>query len=148
MANAPVFDSPDLFNSAYLQLADISGTGLTDILYLGKNKFSAWLNGSGNAWSSESYEIYPFFPTEQPNKIAVIDLLGNGTACIVWSSPLPANGEVPMRYIDLMGGKKPHILIKHSNNLGKETTLEYKSSTLFYLADKKAGTPWVTKLPF
>ncbi|MEJ7711920.1 MAG: hypothetical protein WKF84_19130 [Pyrinomonadaceae bacterium] len=31
-------------------------------------------------------------------------MLGNGTACIVWSSPLPGDAHHQMRYIDLMGG--------------------------------------------
>ncbi|MGV8964506.1 MAG: SpvB/TcaC N-terminal domain-containing protein, partial [Candidatus Saccharimonadaceae bacterium] len=147
MGNAPVFDHPDQFNSAYLQLADISGTGATDIIYLGKNKFNAYLNFSGNSWS-DATEIEPFFPAESPNKITVTDLLGNGTACIVWSSELPAYRSAPMRYIDLMGGKKPHIMRSHENGFGKKSEVEYKSSTWFYLQDKLKGEPWITKLPF
>lgn len=147
MGNAPVFDTPELFNPDYLQLADISGTGATDLIYLGKNRFTAYLNLSGNAWS-DATEIAPFFPTEQPNQITVTDLLGNGTACIVWSSPLPAHAHAPMRYIDLIGGKKPHLLRCYENGMGKRTELAYKSSTHFYLQDKAAGRPWATKLPF
>ena len=41
----------------------------------------------------------------------MLDLLGNGTACLVWSSPLAANARRQMRYIDLMGGVKPHLLV-------------------------------------
>jgi len=29
-----------------------------------------------------------------------MDLLGTGTACLVWSSPLPGYSRSPMRYID------------------------------------------------
>jgi RHS repeat-associated protein len=147
MTNSPIFDNPELFNPSYIQLADISGTGATDIIYLGKNKFKAFLNCSGNAWS-EPEIIEPFFPTEQPNRISVTDLLGNGTACIVWSSELPASQQAPMRYIDLMGSKKPHIMVSHENGMGKKTEIEYKSSTYFYLKDKLQGSPWITKLPF
>ena len=77
-----------------------------------------------------------------------VDLLGNGTACLVWSSPLSGDVLRPMRYIDLMGGQKPHLLVKTINNLGAETVLTYAPSTKFYLQDKLAGKPWVTKLPF
>lgn len=147
MGSSPVFDQPEMFNPAYIQLADISGTGATDIVYLGKNKFKAYLNFSGNAWSNPT-DMEPFFPTEQPNKVTVTDLLGNGTACIVWSSEMPAYSKSPMRYIDLMGGKKPHIMRSHENGFGKKTEVEYKSSTWFYLQDKLKGTPWITKLPF
>ena len=53
-----------------------------------------------------------------------------------------------MRYLDLMGGQKPHLLIKEVNNLGAETHVQYAPSTKFYLADKLAGKPWITRLPF
>ena len=53
-----------------------------------------------------------------------------------------------MRYLDLVGGNKPHLLVRVSNNLGAETALEYAPSTKFYLRDKYAGTPWATRLPF
>ncbi|HNP50792.1 MAG TPA: SpvB/TcaC N-terminal domain-containing protein [Nitrosomonas nitrosa] len=147
MSNAPVFDDPFLFNPQYLQLADISGTGATDIIYLGKNQFKAFINLSGNAWS-DAHEINPFFPIDSNSQLSVIDLLGTGTSCIVWSSDLPEESHAPMRYMDLMDSKKPHVLKKQVNNFGKETTLEYKSSTYYYLKDKLEGTPWITKLPF
>lgn len=137
----------DSFNPKYLQLADVSGTGATDIVYLGKNCFKAYLNLSGNAWS-DAHEIEPFFPVDSNSQIDVIDLLGTGTACLVWSSDVPAYQNAPMRYIDLMSGRKPHVLTKYVNNLGKETSLEYKSSAHFYLKDKLGGKPWITKLPF
>jgi hypothetical protein len=76
------------------------------------------------------------------------DLLGNGTACLVWSSPLPGDAQRQMRYIDLMGGTKPHLLIKSVNNLGAETEVHYAPSTHFCLKDKRDGRPWVTRLPF
>jgi RHS repeat-associated protein len=147
MIYAPEFDTIDAFNPAYLHLADINGTGATDIIYLGKNVFRAWLNLSGNAWGP-AVEIDAFPDTTTLNQLAVADLLGNGTACIVWSSPLAANADAPLRYIDLMGGKKPYLMNEYSNGLGKAVSLHYKTSTWFYLQDKAAGIPWITKLPF
>ena len=38
---------------------------------------------------AKNKSIDSFPTTEQPNQVAVLDFLGNGTACIVWSSPLP-----------------------------------------------------------
>ena len=53
-----------------------------------------------------------------------------------------------MRYVDLMGGQKPHLLVKTVNNLGAETRVQYAPSTKFYLQDKRDGKPWITRLPF
>ncbi|HMO63598.1 MAG TPA: SpvB/TcaC N-terminal domain-containing protein [Ferruginibacter sp.] len=146
--NAPVFDHPDAFNPGYLRLADIDGSGTSDIIYLGKNKFSCWKNLSGNRFSTAPFEIDPFPEINSQSKITVTDLLGNGVACIVWSSPLAKDANAPLKYIDMMNSKKPHIMVSYKNNLGKEVSLEYTPSTKFYIEDKLSGKPWVTKLHF
>ncbi len=147
MSNAPVFDNADLFNPLYLHLSDISGTGAPDLLYRSPDGITAWINLAGNGWSAPvSLGVVPSVDKDSP--ISVLDFLGNGTGCIVWSSSLPQHASLPMRYIDLMGGRKPFILQSYQNGMGKETALTYKSSTRYYLEDKKAGRPWATKLPF
>jgi RHS repeat-associated protein len=148
MDNAPVFDHPDSFNPAYIRLADIDGSGTTDVIYLGKNTFTCWLNLSGNSIKTKAFEIDLFPEIHNWSKITVADLLGNGVACIVWSSNLPMDTNAPVKYVDLMNSRKPHIMISYKNNLGKEVYLEYTPSTKFYIDDKLAGKPWITKLHF
>lgn len=148
MDNAPVFDHPDAFNPAHLRLADIDGSGTADIIYLGKNKFSCWKNLCGNRFSATPFEIDVFPEIHNQSKITLTDLLGNGVACIVWSSNLAKDTNASLKYIDLINGKKPYLLISYKNNLGKEVSLEYTPSTRFYIEDKLAGKPWATKLHF
>lgn len=148
MADAPILDIPENYNPNFIRLADIDGSGTTDIVYLGKNDFRVWMNLSGNAWSKETYTIADFPAIDSLADISVLDLLGTGTSCIVWSSPLPNDSNAPLRYINLMNSKKPHILNRYENNMGKEVTFEYLPSTHFYLEDKKLGKSWATKLPF
>jgi RHS repeat-associated protein len=147
MDSAPWFDRPDIFDQRRIQLADIDGSGTTDILYLSGNGVQIYFNQSGNGWATK--RTLSYFPAiDSVSSISAFDLLGNGTACLVWSSPLPGNGRRVMRYIDLMGGQKPHLLIKTVNNLGAETVVQYAPSTRSYLQDKLDGKPWITKLPF
>jgi RHS repeat-associated protein len=148
MDNAPVFDHPESFNPALIRLADIDGSGTTDIIYLGKNKFTCWMNLSGNAFGPTPFEMEPFPEITARSAVTAADLLGNGVQCIVWSSDLQKDAPAPLKYIDLMSGKKPHIMTGYKNNLGKEVYLEYTPSTRFYIEDKLAGRPWVTKLHF
>jgi RHS repeat-associated protein len=147
MANPPYFDAPDHFDPRRIQFGDVSGTGAADIFYLGRGGMSAWINLAGNAWS-EPQDIDPFPGTERPNKVFVLDLLGNGTSSIVWSSELPHAASAPLRYVDLMGGKKPYVMAGYVNNFGKTVELEYKSSSFYFLLDRRDGRPWATKLPF
>jgi hypothetical protein len=147
MDNAPWFDTPDLFNQQRIRLADSDGSGTTDIFYLGRDCVTLFFNQSGNGWSA-GRSITAFPATDNLASIAVVDLLGNGTACLVWSSLLPGDARRPMRYIDLMGGQKPHLLTGVKNNLGAETRVQYAPSTKFYAQDRAAGRPWITRLPF
>jgi RHS repeat-associated protein len=152
MSNAPLFDHPDHFNPNYIKLADLDGSGITDIVYLAKDSFKIYFNQSGNSWSEENIvhgvNPLPFLKMDDHANVSIVDLIGTGTGCIVWSSPLPKHAGNPLRYIDLMGGKKPHIMTGYKNNMGKEVNMVCKPSTHYYLEDKKAGNPWITKLPF
>jgi RHS repeat-associated protein len=147
MDQAPRFDRPELFDARRIRLADIDGTGTADIIYFAARGVDLYFNASGNAYG-ERYTLDHFPPVESISSATTLDLLGNGTACLVWSSPLAGNARRPMRYIDLMGNQKPHLLVRVRNNLGAETVVQYAPSTKFYVADKVAGTPWVTRLPF
>lgn len=154
MGNSPWFDHPDQFDQRRIRLADIDGSGVTDILYLGADGVRVYFNQSGNAWS-DPRRLRSFPPIDELTSVVAVDLLGNGTACLVWSSPLPGDARRPLRYLDLMGGQrgdlvgqKPHLLVRVRNNLGATTEIEYAPSTKFYLEDAHAGRPWRTRLPF
>ncbi len=147
MDTPPHLDLPGSFDPRRIRLTDIDGSGTIDIIYLGKNKVRLYYNQAGNSWSDVE-ELTSFPPVDNLSSVNVIDLLGNGTACLVWSSSLPGESDQPMRYIDLMSGVKPHLMDYTTNNMGAETRLQYAPSTKFYLQDRLEGKPWITKLPF
>ncbi|WAI00935.1 SpvB/TcaC N-terminal domain-containing protein [Methanogenium organophilum] len=147
MDRTPWFDNPDQFDQKRIRLADIDGSGTTDIIYLHRDGVRLFFNQSGNSWSKpQQLKVFPRI--DEVLSIVPIDLLGNGTACLVWSSPLPGDARQQMRYVNLIGGQKPHLLVKTINNLGAETRVDYAPSTKFYLLDKRDGKPWITRLPF
>ncbi|MCQ6557498.1 SpvB/TcaC N-terminal domain-containing protein [Paenibacillus mendelii] len=147
MDHSPWFDYPDQFNQRRLLLCDIDGSGVTDVIYTNAEGVHLYFNQSGNRWS-DPFLLTHLSAPDHLSTMTAVDLLGNGTSCLVWSSPLPGHARQPFCYIDLMGGIKPHLLVRSINNFGAETKVSYVSSTTFYLADKAAGRPWATKLPF
>ncbi|HLG61748.1 MAG TPA: SpvB/TcaC N-terminal domain-containing protein [Ktedonosporobacter sp.] len=147
MDAAPWFTTTELFDQQRVRLADIDGSGTADLIYLGADAIQVYFNQSGNSWS-QVQELSPLPHLDRLSSVMTVDLLGNGTACLVWSSSLPGDTRSPVRYIDLMGGQKPHLLLSLKNNLGAETAIQYASSSKFYLADKLAGKPWITRLAF
>jgi RHS repeat-associated protein len=148
MDNSPLFDFVDQFDNRRIRLVDADGSGTTDVIYIGNNGVYLYFNQSGNSWKSDEQSLVEFPTTDNLSSVTAVDLLGNGTACLVWSSPLPGDALHSMRYIDLMGGVKPHLLVSIKNNMGAETKIHYVPSTKFYLIDKYEGKPWITKLPF
>ncbi|MBC7817374.1 MAG: toxin, partial [Planctomycetaceae bacterium] len=141
------FDHPEMFDQRRVRLADIDGSGTTDIIYLNGNRVDLYFNQCGNSFSLPT-PLASFPRIDNLSFVQTADLLGTGTACLVWSSPLPGDTRSQMRYVNLIGEQKPHLLTRVINNLGAETVIHYAPSTRFYLEDEFAGQPWITRLPF
>lgn len=147
MDNAPALGSPESFDPKQLHLADVDGSGTADLVFERPEGVLVCFNRSGNSWGEP--ELVASFPgSGELGSLEVTDLLGTGTACLVWSSPLPGDASASLRYVDLMGGEKPHLMVASRNNLGAETRLTYAPSTRFMLEDERDGRPWATRLPF
>ncbi|MEP6862942.1 MAG: SpvB/TcaC N-terminal domain-containing protein [Deltaproteobacteria bacterium] len=146
MSGAPLFDTPDLFDPRRVRVGDVDGTGTSDLVYLSARGAVVYLNQAGNSWSLGTNIPLPV--ADQFASIRLVDLLGTGTACLVWSSSNPADAGMPLRYVDLLRSSKPHLLCAVENGLGARTAITYAPSTRFYLEDRAAGRMWATRLPF
>jgi RHS repeat-associated protein len=147
MDDAPWLDAPESFDARRLRLADIDGTGPTDLLYVGDEGVVLYSNESGNCWGP-AQRLDSFPQIDRAEAVQVTDLRGNGTACLVWTSELAGEERRRLRYVELTGGVKPNLLASVANGLGATTTVTYASSTSFALRDALAGNPWATRLPF
>lgn len=147
MDNAPHFDMMGAFTFNRLVLGDIDGSGTTDMIYFHDDGATIYYNLAGNGWSDPLHveSLLPMF--DSLISVAAVDLLGSGTMCLAWSSSHPSQRQ-SLRYVDLSGGQKPHLLSKVTTNMGSETRFIYRPSTAYYLDDLAAGTPWVTRLPY
>ncbi|KAK6533679.1 hypothetical protein TWF694_002611 [Orbilia ellipsospora] len=151
MDNCPTFDIPDKFSADRIVLGDIEGSGTTDILYLDSlGHLKIWFNEAGNSWTKCTRLKACNPPYDSRGKFQLLDLLGSGTPCLVWSSVNDPSGcrIKSFLYADLMDGSKPSLLTRIKNNSGKETSISYRTSTSYYLQDETEEIPWITKLPF
>ncbi len=147
MDASPLFDHPDLYHPKRVILADIDGSGITDIIYYTGSTATIYFNLSGNGFAAP-YQLPLPVVFDDTMQVSAFDLLGNGTACLVWSSGLPSPDMQPVRYIELMKNGKPHLLTRLVNNFGAEKSMQYAPSTRFYLQDLQNDTPWITRLSF
>lgn len=147
MDHPPWLGDPSDLNPARIFLGDIDGSGTADLLRLTAEGVVVHFNASGNGWT-DGYALESAPLAHPLHSVDVEDLLGNGTACLVYSTPIPDDARSGLRYIDLLGGVKPHLLTRIRSNAGAETRISYAPSTRFYLQDRAASRPWFTRLPF
>ncbi|HET8642367.1 MAG TPA: SpvB/TcaC N-terminal domain-containing protein, partial [Pseudonocardiaceae bacterium] len=141
-------DDPDQFDPRRVRLADVDGSGTSDLIYLHRDGVRLYANRSGNTLAPAGELPIPFPRIDAAVQVDVMDLLGTGTACLVWSSPLAGDEQARVRYVELMRAGKPHLMDEVRNNMGTRTEVEFAPSTRFYLADRAAGRPWATRVPF
>lgn len=151
MAKSPFFDDGVLpvaqFDPRRVLLGDMDGDGLDDVIYVEPGRVTIWINQSGNSWSDPiRIQNTPSFP--DIDAVRLVDLLGTGTAGILWTSNSPGATLALHRFLDLTAAVKPYLLEMMTNNIGAVTQIRYASSTKFYLSDQQSSSPWQTPLPF
>lgn len=135
------------FDPKRILLADIDGGGYSDLIYVDYDKVIVCINQSGNGWSDPI--VIPGTPSiTDMDSVRAADMLGNGTAGILWSYDHQQYLRSNYKFLDLTGGIKPYLLSEMSNNIGATTKVEYRPSTRFYLEDREKGIKWKTHLPF
>ncbi|HEY3140144.1 MAG TPA: SpvB/TcaC N-terminal domain-containing protein, partial [Acidimicrobiales bacterium] len=152
MGNSPVFrDSvpvPGGFDPARVLFGDLDGDGLDDIVYVEPGRLTFWVNRGGGSWS-DPVVVQGTPPLSDPDAVRVTDMLGSGTAGVLWTFDRIAGAGSNYRFLDLTGGRKPYLLEQVDNNIGAVTRVQYSPSTAHYLADvQDPATRWRTPLPF
>ena len=146
MAGSPSLDVPDLLDPARVRLVNVNGSGRADLVYLGRETITWYPNSCGNSFGSP-IAIADLPAVTDLDSIDVVDLLGTGTGCLVWSSAALGRADRPIRYVELTGGQPPYLLGTINNGQGLETRISYAPSTQMMLEDRAAGRPWLTTLP-
>ncbi|PHM46894.1 SpvB/TcaC N-terminal domain-containing protein [Xenorhabdus miraniensis] len=141
--------SANNFNPDQVYLADIDGSGTTDILYAHSTYLELFINESGNQFAAPVRINLPedvLF--DRTCQLHIADTQGLGVSSIILTVPHRA---VKHWRLDLTQ-HKPWLLNTINNNMGAETTLFYRSSAQFWLDEKQQteseGRSVASYLPF
>ena len=156
MRNAPRF--PVGYEPGRVLVGDVDGDGLADLVYVGDDSVTLWVNQSGNSWgepitvrarAGDPERSYRGTPPLAGGDVRLVDLLGTGMVGVLWSRAARASEGSWMYFLDLTGGVKPYLLERMDNSTGAVTEVEYAPSTRFFVEDdQKRATRWRTTLPF
>ncbi len=129
-------------------ITDVNADGLADVVAVGANFIKYWINTGNGSFSRE------FLRTGMPDYIhgttvlRQVDINGNGSTDFLWENFDPSTGSFKIEYYDFLATSKPNLLRAIDNGIGLRTDIEYKTTTDFYIADRKTNAPWNTRLPF
>jgi RHS repeat-associated protein len=151
MRNPPLFSdaagyASTGFDPSRLLLGDVDGDGCADVIYVGDGTVTVWINQAGNGFADPV--TIRGTPLVAGASLRPADMLGSGTAGVLWTYNLGAVQGSSYQFLDLTGGTKPYLLSRIDNHAGAVTTISYQTSTAYAQADLAAGTLWQATLPF
>ena len=147
MENAPFLDFENKFDAAKIRFYDLDGSGTADLIYIGNGEIKYWINQSGNQFSDEvNIKGLPYI--DNISAALIMDFLGKGTPCLVWSDSLGISLNTPVQYLELTNGIRPRLLQAMKNGMGGEMQIEYGYSGTHYLNAQAQGNPWISKIPY
>ncbi|MTH48114.1 SpvB/TcaC N-terminal domain-containing protein [Intestinirhabdus alba] len=124
----------ETFNPEQLYLADMDGSGTTDLIYALSDRLVVWLNQSGNHFAeSFSISLPEGVHYDRTCSLQLADIQGLGVASLVLTVPHP----VPTHWVCHLTESKPWLLKGTNNNMGARCALTYRSSAQFWLDEKR-----------
>ncbi|CAI1993692.1 SpvB/TcaC N-terminal domain-containing protein [Serratia marcescens] len=141
----PGFSLPaQTFSPQQLFLADVDGSGTTDLIYAESNCLRVWRNQSGNCFA-EPFQITLPAGVRYDNTclLQVADIQGSGMASLVLTVTHPSL----CHWVCHLSTLKPWLLSGTDNNMGAVHRLHYRSSAQFWLDEKADAVAAGRKAP-
>ncbi|MEM9387580.1 MAG: SpvB/TcaC N-terminal domain-containing protein [Pseudomonadota bacterium] len=175
----PLVDGPDFDGDpeqiGRLDLADLNGDGLADLLYVNGSRIRYWLNQAGTGFGAEQALLFDRIYDRQVATYRLIDVDGDGLLEVLFYAQSQTTPDYLPRgtgYVRVFannlaqrddgvdndgdgltdeadeGNSVPNMLSEIRNGFGLITSIGYGSSAEEMRRDAAAGDPWPSPVPF
>ena len=139
----------EAFDASRIRLADLDGSGATDLIYLESEHALIYTNRSGNSFAPPVRLTWPEgVRFNGLCQVSFDNLQGLGCSSLILSTP----NMTPLHWRYDFVSAKPYLLIGANNNMGAADSISYRSSAQEWLDEKaqkiEAGKSPVCHLPF
>ena len=138
------------FEASQVLLADLDGSGASDLIYLQPDQALIFINRCGNGLQGTP-TVLPWPDGVRHDRfcqVSVADLQGLGCASLILSVPHPSPRHWRYDFVT----EKPYLLVNTNNNMGAAAHLHYRSSAQYWLDEKQqrsdSNKPPICGLPF
>ncbi|MCD5993405.1 toxin [Pseudomonas sp. CDFA 602] len=145
----------DTFNVNQVRLADLDGSGASDLVYLEPDNVRVFMNKGGNGFAEPFDQPWPEgVRYDRFCQVSAVDLQGLGFSSLVLTVPHMTPRHWAMHFVsgDADTLDKPYLLNATNNNMGASGSVKYRSSAQEWLDEKQAlraaENPAVSYLPF
>lgn len=144
MAQAP--DLPTGFNIEDVNMTDIAGDGTSDLVLIGWNRLTVWLNLDGRRFGDPIHIEHK--NDTRGAKPYLIDVLASGRKGLLFNKP--AQGGAINRYGFKQIGQShaPFLMTEIENGMGASTRMTYAPVETMRGPARRAGQDWRSFLPF
>ncbi|MDR0278901.1 MAG: toxin [Paucimonas sp.] len=138
----------DAFDASRVRLADLDGSGASDLLYLESDGARIFMNRCGFGLQAPQLQPWPDgVRYDRLCQVSAADLQGLGCASLVLTVPHMTPRHWRLDFVT----HKPYLLMRTDNHMGAIGTVEYRGSGQEWLDEKQelrqAGRPAISHLP-
>ena len=143
------------FDANRIRLADLDGSGASDVLYLQPDCIQIYMNQGGNSLAPVFQKSWPpGVRYDRLCQVSIADLHGLGFSSVILTVPhmTPRHWSLYFSADSTGTQHKPYLLHSTDNGMGLKGTVTYRSSAQEWLDEKQAlcdaGQHAVSELPF
>lgn len=140
--------SYEQFSASQVLLADLDGSGATDLIYLESDRMRVFMNHCGKGFAEVPIDL-PWPEGVRYDRLCQVttaDLLGLGCTSLVLTVPHMSPRHWRYDFISA----KPYLLNRSNNNMGALSLIDYRSSAQEFLDEEDEHKPQVVEsgVPF